>query len=264
MLSKKALSNSAIVGIVLAVVFLIVASANILSYLDGIGYEQSLVSCSQFFKSVNGDEIYFDKLNEPTKKFEQAFANSCVAKTIELNEDNVQELVELTDDCWSKFGKGREFIGPYMLKTKLCFYCGKAVVDDEINNFNGKFEEEMLKTPHNLNQSYSTVNLNSGYLSKHSLPHKLNEGDNVSVIYTIYKDPSFGNNSNPVSNKYVELKTWFEGEISDQGGWVGLMAELLADSSGVDVHSGVMLTRDLDKVSKLGCRTLIPIQEYEE
>lgn len=268
MLNKKALSNSAIIGLVLAIIFFIIASANILSYLDGIGYDSSLVACNQFFKSVNGDEIYFDKLNEPTSKFNQSFAEICSAKTIDLNNDNIRDLVDLSSDCWNKFGKGREFIGPYMLDTKLCFYCGKGVVRDDIEDFNGKFEEIIISGDYNFNESSSSVNLNKLNLAKVSLPNKLNEGENVTVIYTIYKDPNFGNYSNAIVKKafntYVDYKTWVDGEISDSGGWLGLASEIFASSSGVDVHSGVMLTRDLDKLSNLGCKTLIPIIEYEE
>lgn len=259
MINKKALTHSVLLDLILVLITAILIFVFIQSMYGNIEYENSVVDCKQFVTSVNGDEIYFDKLNIPTTKFENGFKNFCPSLTVEVEDDSVKSAVDLADDCWRKFGKGDKFLGEYMVDTKLCFYCGNVLVKEEVTNFAEDFARFSQEEEYAFDSNSKIVNLNSVNLGKAALPTSLNKGDELFVVYTIFKDPNFKVNS------YSKAKMWFEGYISNSGGYSGLLTQFLADSSNIETMGGVIVSKkNITYLDKLGCKTYIPLKNYEK
>jgi hypothetical protein len=281
--SAKAITYNIITILLIGMVFLLIMFFYISASAESAKYEQSLITCNQFFKSINGKSLYFNEtVNTFTPKLSNSLRDLCPSKTVQVSSQNVKPALDLMKDCWFKTGSGTDIFPMIATDMKLCFYCGKITSNTNIESFKEKIDAELRheKYADLLSKESEIINLNYATF-ENSIPETLDKEHELALYYYVYKPPvELGDNlienmqtfAKDVINRGIRD---FVGEHMDIGpalNYYGLdeflIGELVKTSGGLVIISEDNTDKqDFDKVENYivtrGCYTIYPLKNYD-
>ncbi len=186
---KGSLSFGQIIGVILALLFLVVSFSVAKEVISGSEYERSIFECQFVFNNIDGSATYFGKsLNSPNLNFFKVIGVTCPSKDFDVSQNSVSGAAQLAADCWAKTGKGVDIMPNTVNDLGVCLYCGRINSDDEIVNFDDLFIEEIVKKKYDVFNDSEILNTNGLLLyDKDYLPDNLLNGESLGVFYYIYK-----------------------------------------------------------------------------
>lgn len=203
MITKKALSTSFLLGLIVAIVSLIVYLAFIGPLFSNYSYSQTINSCSQYLEfSANKNSLFIteDDKSKISQEYIDSVSSYCSSREIEVSDhSHIEGASSLIYDCWNKASEGKEVLAQ-TYNGSLCLYCGTIKTKETINNFPEKLINSLSQNKYsNLFSSKTQVtNLNENLLNKEYLTSELNlaflnEEDNVSIFFMAYRGGNTGN-----------------------------------------------------------------------
>lgn len=254
--SKKGMSMEFIIMLILSIIILLILTFYIYDSMNEGKYQASLVGCEMFFKQIEGKPAFFNNsLNQPNEKLFLSIASLCPSRSIKINDDEIQKVTGLIEDCWRKTGSGVDFYGATTQDVGVCLHCGSIEVDNEIPNFGDLVKKELnnLEDSSLFDQSVEVVNLNPDTLKQ--IPVAVSEKQRVEVFYYSYKPkfPSY----NEDTGIFEIIGDYFDSEVLTpisefigNGGTLLSLANYLVSDSNVDTFAGIVLYREFDNTNK--------------
>ncbi len=247
--SKKALAHGYLVLLIICIVVLIVLLFQYQSFFTDGGYETSLLTCSQLFKSIDGKPGFFDNsLSRPLIPFFDIIGQTCDSKSFKISPEKMNNAASLVRDCWIKGARGEDFWGDQVQGEAICLYCGSITSEESVNDFDKGFSVFIKRERYeSLFDESESINLNSVLLSENYLPKNLDSENEITVFYYSRKD-YFPKDVNIQSFIYDKIGRPILQNVGKYGGTYGTLANYYASSLVGDskVSSGIVMSTSQD------------------
>lgn len=188
--NKKALSNIILISLIISIIGMLVILISFNQYFNFIKEESSKKECSILFSQIKGKPTFYNQENfKPNIKLINLISKKCpYDDKKQTNKNNLKNIQNVITNCYEKTNFGSDILNSQSYGTSICLFCGRILIENQINNFDEKLSKQIKQNKKLFKNSTQIINLNSKYLDSKILKKNIEKNSYISVFYHIEKE----------------------------------------------------------------------------